>query len=461
MKKKTDKQDNLAGQRATVVGLGMEGVDLVRYLSARGADITVSDSRPAERLNAALNELAGMRMHLSLGEHDEAVFSAADCLYVSQGVPLDMHAISAAREKGVPVRSMMQLFLQECPGRVIGVTGSSGKSTVTALLGEILQTASLKKFVGGNIGVPLLAHLDEIDAATWVVLEMSHTQLQLVDRSPEIASVINVTPNHLDRFAWEDYIQLKRNVLRFQDATNIAVLNADNDISRGFAADTTAAVILTSLEGRAGDASVFLESERVVSNLDGSESELLSAADIHLPGRHNLEDVVMAAALAVAAGVSPQDIRAAVRSFHGIPHRLELVRRVNGVGYYNDSIATTPDRTVAGLRAFEQPIVLLAGGRHKNLPWDHLVDEIKARCHAVICFGEAGPEVVARLHRSGYEDVQLTDDLHEAVERAAAAARHGDIVLLSPACTSFDAYENFEQRGDHFRRLVMAIREAP
>ncbi|MEX2237517.1 MAG: UDP-N-acetylmuramoyl-L-alanine--D-glutamate ligase [Dehalococcoidia bacterium] len=456
---KRDKTNELAGQKATVFGLGMEGVDLVRYLTARGAEVTVRDTRDADRLTSSLNQLAGVRVHLALGTDAAAPVEDVDAIYLSQSVPLTLPAIATARAEGIPVRSMMQLFLAECRGTVVAVTGSSGKSTTTALLGEMFRESGRKMFVGGNIGVPLLSNLDQIEEDTWVVLEISHTQLLLTDRSPHIAAVTNVTPNHLDQFSWEQYVDLKRNMVRHQALDDIAVLNADNEVAASFAADTAGRKLYTSLDSRSDEA-VYLEGDAVLARWDGSDRQLFGLGDIHLPGRHNIENCLTAAGAAVTAGSDAEAIRKAVQGFHGIAHRLELVRRVNGVGYYNDSIATAPERTIAGMRSFpDHPLILLLGGRHKNLPWEPLVAEVLTRCRAVVCFGEAGREIAEAITGAGFDAIETFDGLGDAVEAAARLAQSGDIVLLSPACTSFDAYANFEERGEHFRRLVRAIRE--
>jgi UDP-N-acetylmuramoylalanine--D-glutamate ligase len=461
MTRNETEKSELAGQKVTVVGLGMEGVDLVRYLAARGAEVTVSDARPAGRLSSQLAQLAGLNVQLSLGANDPAAADHADAIYVSQGVPLTIPLVAEASERGTPVGSMMQLFLRECRGHVVGVTGSSGKSTTTALLGEMFKASGRKSLTGGNIGVPLLEKLDEIDEETWVVLEISHTQLALADRSPEIAAITNVTPNHLDRFSWDEYVDLKRNILRHQAAEDVAVLNGDNEVTRSFADSARGRVVMTTTETPGDGDWVYLDGEQVVARLGGARVELFARADIALRGHHNAENALVAAAAAAAAGIEPKAIKHSVQGFKGIPHRLELVRRINSVRYYNDSIATTPERTVAGLRAFDvEPIVVLLGGRHKHLPWEPLVREVKGRCKAAICFGEAAAEIEDALRAAGFMNVSAADDLHDAVDEATKRATSGDIVLLSPACTSFDAYENFEERGEHFRRLVGAIRES-
>jgi UDP-N-acetylmuramoylalanine--D-glutamate ligase len=457
LRERKKQTDDLEGKKVTVVGLGIEGIDLVRYLAGRGADVTVSDARPAEKLTRALNEVAGLKLHLSLGENSLEALEGADALYVSQGVPLDVPLVAEARSRGIGLHSMMEIFLRECRGVVLGITGSSGKSTVTALLDEIIRASGRKSFVGGNIGVPLLGQLPAIDTDTLVVLEISHTQMLLTDRSPHVAAVTNVTPNHLDRFSWEEYVALKRKIVAFQHQDDIAVLYADDEVAAAFASETPAGKIFTSMSGRVEADSVFLEGSTVVADVHGVRQELFATDDLRLPGRHNIANSLTAAAMALAIDAGTEAIRHGVRSFHGIPHRLELVRRVRGVGFYNDSIATTPERAVAGLRSFNEPVVLVAGGRHKQLPWSPLVDEVRVSCRAVVCFGEAGPEIADALKAGGFDRVRLASELHEAVGESARLARRGDVVLLSPACTSFDAYDNFEQRGDHFRRLVRAL----
>ena len=241
----THKQD-FRGKRVTVVGLGIEGVDLARYLVGKGALVTVSDSRPAERLTPRLRDLDGLPVNLSLGRNDPADTVAADCVFVSQGVPLDIPALADARNRGVPLDSMMRLFLDLCPGPVVGITGSSGKTTATSLVGAIFAAAGKEHVVGGNIGVGLLSLLDDIGPETWVVLEISHTQLELTAKSPHVACVLNVTPNHLDRYSWDSYVDLKRNILRYQTADDVAVLGYDNEVSRSLASDACGKVVFFS-----------------------------------------------------------------------------------------------------------------------------------------------------------------------------------------------------------------------
>ncbi len=448
------------------MGLGIEGVDLVRFLMAQGAAVTVSDVKTEDRLAPRLRQLEGLPVRLSLGANAVADVAGADVVFVSQGVPLSIPALAAAREKGIPLSSMTRLFLELCPGPVVGITGSSGKTTTVSLVGAMFEAAGRPHVVGGNIGVGLLSLLEEITAETWVVLEMSHTQLELTERSPHIACVLNVTPNHLDRYSWPDYVALKRNLIRYQGPGDWTVLSYDNAETRAMASEAAGDVAFFSGRGPVPGDGAFLRDGVIVLRRQGRETPVLPAADIPLRGDHNIENVAAATAVAALCCIEPDAIASAVRSFRPAPHRLELVERVDGVAYYNDSIATTPGRALAGLRSFAEPVVLLLGGREKHLPLAELATEACRRCRAAILFGEAGPLLEEALRAgSGAEGgcdvpIRRVETLAEAVRAAREEAQPGDVVLLSPACTSFDAYENFEERGDDFRRTVRRMKRS-
>lgn len=451
---------DFAGKSVTVVGLGIEGVDFVRFLAQRGANVTISDSKPPDKLSDRLADIKGLTVNLSLGRNDDAVVSTADAVFVSQSVPLGLPALEAARANGVPLYSMVGLFLELAPGPVAGITGSSGKTTTTALLAEMMRADERPVYVGGNIGVGLLEHVETIRPYTWSVLEISHTQLQLVDRSPYVAAVLNITPNHLDRFSWDDYKRLKANLIRYQSADDIAVLNADDPETRILTPNGRA--LWFTMNSALKGAGVLVRKGIATAQLGGFDEPLFALSSVRLRGRHNQENAVAAAAIALACGVSPDAIACAVETFRGVEHRLEHVADVDGAHYYNDSIATTPERTVAGLRSFEEPVVLLLGGRDKNLPLEELADEAAKRCRGIVLFGEAAGRLDDAIRGSatarGVPLVRV-ETLGEAVSAAHGLAQQGDVVLLSPACTSYDAYDNFEKRGEHFRALVTKMRE--
>ena len=466
---------NFRGRRVTVVGLGIEGIDLVRYLAAEGAAVTVSDARPAAALAERLAAIEGSGARALLGEQGEDSLLDAEFVFASQGVPAQIPALRAARRAGIPVSSMTALFLDRCPAPVAGITGSSGKSTTTALAGAMLDAAGLPHVVGGNIGIGLLGLLPRIDPATRVLVELSHTQLESVASSPALACVTNVTPNHLDRYAWPDYVALKRRVFAFQRPADTVILNRDDEVCSGFAGEAPGRVEHTSMAADLPADGVFLDGASpgaaagaaaaaaggvIVRRRGGDDRPVLPRAEIGLRGEHNVQNVLSAVAVASHLGAGESACAEAARRFAGIPHRLEEVGSARAVRYVNDSIATTPERAVAALRSYEEPLVLLLGGRDKKLPTGGLAAEAAGRCRAVVTFGEAAElfaRAVAPARAAGGPALEQAGGVADAVERAARLARPGDVVLLSPAGTSFDSYASFEERGRAFRDAVAAL----
>ena len=454
---------NLRGARVTVIGLGIEGIDLVRFAAAEGARVTVSDRRSNYELREAIAAIAGTDAELSLGANRPEDARNADVVLVSQGVPSDNPAVAAATEAGVPVSTMLGLFMERCPAPVTGITGSAGKTTTTALVASMLEDEGVPHVMGGTIGNGLLSLLPQIEPDTRVVVEMSHTQLDRVQVSPHVACVTNVTPNHLDRFSWGDYIGLKRRIVQFQRTEDTAVLNLDNEVARGFVNATPARIVGTSMrgtldgDGLSGDG-VKLDGETIVSVSDGTSTAVIDRRELALRGDHNVENFLSAVAVASQLGVSFESARTTAREFTGVPHRLEPVATIDGVTYINDSIATAPERTLAGLRSFSEPVVLLLGGRDKQLPVEEMARECASRCRGVVTFGESGPMYARAVREAGLGSVEEVETVEEAVRAAHRIARSGDVVLFSPAATSFDQYRNFEIRGAAFRAAVEALR---
>lgn len=484
--------------RALVVGLAREGTALARFLAERGVDVTVTDVKPPEALADNVAALAGLPVRLALGGHPPDLLDEADILFVSPGVPLEIPFLAEARRRGLPLSSEVRLFTRLCPAPIVGITGSSGKTTTTALTGKMLQASGRRTWVGGNIGQPLIGRVDEIAADDVVVMELSSFQLEffgnwepggLVDWegkdwekvlfdpagwSPPLAAVLNVTPNHLDRHpSMEAYIAAKAHILAHQRPGDVAVLNRDDPVTREMgkqqqAASSKQQVIWFSLEQKVEEGA-FLRGDELVLRMGRREAVICRRDELPLLGEHNVANVLAASALAAAAGASVEALRQAATSFTGVEHRLELVCERNGARWYNDSIATTPERTVAALRSFDAPLVLLAGGRDKHLPWGEMAALTWQRVRHLILFGEAadlidremnatrnpalsvveGTPPATRIHHAG--------SLERAVELAARLARPGDVVLLSPGGTSFDAYHDFAERGAHFRQLVNGL----
>ena len=447
---------DVAGARALVYSLGIEGRDLARWLLANGAAVTMADSRDAARLEAAGAQApdgVGRVVTGALPDPD-----GFDLLAVSQSIPRTHPGVARARDLGVPVISQLALALRLCRGPVTGVTGSSGKSTTTAMVGAMAAAAGVDHLVGGNLGGSLLDRIGGAGPETRVILEMSHTQLQYTDRSPAIAAVTNVTPNHLDQFRWPEYVDLKRNVLRFQGGDDLAILNADDETSRELRADVRGRLAEVSLAGApaGGGDGAWLEDGAIVARRGGETLAVAAAGDLRVRGRHNLANAVQAVAVARAMDLPADAIARALREFRGLPHRLRTVGRARGAVWIDDSIATTPERAAAALEAVDGPVVLLLGGREKNLPLERLRAAASERCRAVVCFGEAAADFAEALAGAA-ETVTRAGTLEAAVAAAAGLARAGDAVLLSPAGTSFDAYPRFEARGEAFAAAVAAL----
>lgn len=463
----TGERDFLVGKRVTVIGLGVEGVDVARYAATHGAaSVTVLDSKPPEALAERIDQLRGLPISYTLAPHSLEDATTSDIVFASQGVPATHPLIADAEARGVPVSSMTRAFMKLCPGPTIGITGSSGKTTTTSLVAHIFATEGRAYCVGGNIGTGLLGLLDGMNERTWAVMEISHTQLVRTDRSPHIAALLNVTPNHLDHFSWDEYVALKQKIVRYQTADDYVVLNLDDAISAAASKLTRARVSHFSREHDIPGDGAFVRDAAVFVRRDSIEEMALPVAEIPLRGAHNVDNVLAAAAIAAVARVATETIASAVRSFEAVPHRLELVGEVDGVRYVNDSIASTPERTLAGIRSFSEPLVLLLGGKDKDLPKDELAQEALRRCTAIVFFGADGPLFEAAVEANAssvpFEErptLARVTTLTDALREAQRMAEPGDVVLLSPAGTSFDAYDNFEQRGDEFRRLVRAIAE--
>jgi UDP-N-acetylmuramoylalanine--D-glutamate ligase len=422
-----------------------------------------------DELPANLPDLEKLGIQLRLGGHSLELLEGADLVCVSGGVPLTIPFIQAALQRGIPLSNDSQIFLEACPAQVIGITGSSGKTTTTALVGLMAQKYFEMKqnghraWVGGNIGNPLIEQVDQIDEDDLVVLELSSFQLELMTRSPQIAAILNITPNHLDRHgSMQAYIAAKSRILRFQHPGDVAILNRDDPGSWSLAENLKSDLISFGFQKPDSKQNgTYIYKDAIWLQLGRESLKMLPLEWIQLPGRHNMANVLAACAIATAASLALPAIQTAIEEFTGIPHRLEFIRNINGADWYNDSIATAPERTMAAIEAFEGPLVLLLGGRDKNLPWDDLSQLIHQRVRAVVLFGEAAGLIERALGavKKGetLQVISRCNTLEEAIHAAAKLAQPGDTVLLSPGCTSFDAFKDFEERGEYFRKLVNAL----
>jgi UDP-N-acetylmuramoylalanine--D-glutamate ligase len=460
---RSERLARLAGQTVGVVGLGREGLDLVQLLVRAGARVTVSDSASEASLRSALSGIPSQSVRLLAGEQRGSDLLECSEIFVSPGVPRSVPVVADAAAAGIPLSSATRLFLELCPGPILGITGSSGKTTTTTLTGEMLREAGRSVFVGGNMGTPTLAHLDHISADTWSVLELSSFQLEDVTQSPEIGAVLNITPNHLDRHAdMGEYIQAKGNLIRFQTDNATAILNADDGIVRRLphASRTAAFSLLGQVNGTWLDGTTLWVGGSFYPARSNREQQLpptvlLDQSEIPLRGLHNVANVLAASAAAICAGCDPAAIARAIRAFRPVTHRLEVVGTIAGATYVNDSIATSPERSIAGLNAYEEPIILIAGGRDKHLPMDDWARLIQQRARGVVLVGEAAPLIREALRRAGdHVPVLEAASFDDVVPLAQELAHPGDVVLLSPGCTSFDAFRDYEARGEAFRAAV-------
>ena len=454
------------GKSILVVGAARQGIAATRFLASQGSEVYLTDNRPKEQFSDLINEFKNKSVKFAFGEHPLSILDKVDYVCVSGGVPLESPLIKQARSIGIPLINDAQLFLDLVPAKVIGITGSAGKTTTTTLVGAIANsdsTSNKKVWVGGNIGNPLIEEIEKISSEDWIVMELSSFQLELMHSSPTISAVLNLTPNHLDRHKTMDaYTDAKANILKYQHETDWAILNREDPISYGLGSRTIGDISTFGWKKpENGIKGTFLENDTVMYS-DGINSfPLIPKSSIQLLGNHNILNVLAACSVACAAKFTKNAMQIGIMSIKGIPHRLELIREHNGIRWYNDSIATAPERVIAALNTISGPIVLLLGGRDKDLPWIELAKLLRQRKPKVILFGEAGPMINQILNK--YEKKQptypstLVDDLKKAIFEASRIAAKNDTVLLSPGGTSYDAFLDFEERGNLYRKLVEAI----
>ena len=448
------------GKRIVIVGLARQGKALARYLTGQGASVVVTDQRSADELAAARQELADLSVEYALGGHPGTLLDGADGLCLSGGVPADLPLAETARQRGLPVTNDAQIFLEASPAVSVGITGSAGKSTTTALVGAMGQAAGRTTWIGGNLGRPLLLDLGQMQVNDLAVLELSSFQLELMTASPQVAAVLNVTPNHLDRHGtMEAYLAIKGRILDFQPEASAAVLGQEDTAVWGLRDRVRGRLLSFGWTEPSAGQGAYLRGGELWLLSEGGVEPIIAVEDVSLIGDHNLLNTLAACAIGLALDLPAEAMRQAIARFNGLPHRLELVRQVRHASWIDDSIATTPDRVIAGMRSFKQPLVLLAGGRDKGLSWGAMAQEAASRAHHVIAFGEAANTIAEAIQLVGETAPPVTAvaDLEAAVETAAEVVRPGDVVLLSPGGTSFDAFADFEARGDRFRQLVEAL----
>ncbi|MBQ9109664.1 MAG: UDP-N-acetylmuramoyl-L-alanine--D-glutamate ligase [Oscillospiraceae bacterium] len=452
----------LKGKNISVIGVGVSNNDLIRRFARDGANGTLRDGRGRDQLGELCAELETLGVTLQLGEGYLDGLNDADMVVRAPGVYFNKPELVEARRAGVPVTSEMELFLELCPCPVYAVTGSDGKTTTTSIIAEMLKAAGFTVHLGGNIGRALLPIVEQVQPGDRAVVELSSFQLMSITAAPQVSVITNITPNHLNvHGTMEEYTGAKEHVFLHQNAFSRTVLSADNEVTNGLCPKVRGSLSQFSRR-KAVERGAWADAEGVLYYNDGKQTlRLMTKEDIKIPGWHNVENY-LAAISAVWGEVSPETMLEVARSFGGVEHRIEFVREVEGVRWYNDSIATSPTRTIAGLQCFPNKIIIIAGGYDKKIPFEPLAPEIVKHVKELILTGPTAQKIRAAVVADpGYDPAELkivdAADLADAVAKASADAVAGDVVSRSPACASFDAYPNFEVRGRHFKELVNAL----
>jgi UDP-N-acetylmuramoylalanine--D-glutamate ligase len=454
-------EGSYSGQKILVVGAARSGTAAAEFLLSRGAHVVLTDTRNEGLLAASLAPLRAAartagELTLELGGHKAGSFRDSSLVVVSPGVPLAHPLFEESRKAGIPVIAEIELAWRHIKGKILGITGSNGKTTTTSLVAELLRTAGLRGFAAGNIGTPLIAYASTSGPEDIYVVELSSFQLESIrDFRPYVAALLNLTPDHMDRYrGFEDYIDAKQRIFMNQSADDFAVLNADDPRTAALGSRVRSTPVWFSRLGQVRRGT-FIEKGRIIYRDDSGDTELLSAGDIRLKGSHNLENVLAACAIARLAGAAHPGMARGIRDFSGVEHRLEFVAELDGVQYFNDSKATNVDAAIKSLEAFAGNIVLIAGGRDKGGDFLPLRALVSQRVKHLILIGEAAGKMRSAL--SGAVTTSTAASLPQAVERAREQSRPGDIVLLAPACASFDMFDDYEHRGRVFKEAVLSL----
>ena len=452
---------SLRGKRVAVLGIGVSNTPLIKMLLRADVEVTACDKRQREDFGGQAEELESLGAELRLGP-DYLDGLDHDVIFRTPGLRPDVPQLLAARERGSTITSEMEVFFQVCPCKTIAVTGSDGKTTTTTIIAELLKAAGQSVYVGGNIGKPLLPDVDGMVPEDVAVLELSSFQLMTMEQSPHIAVMTNLSPNHLDIHKdMQEYIDAKRNILLYQKPGGKAVLGYENEVTRAMAADVKGSCRWFTRKSVVENGGFLRADGMLCMAENGRVTPIVRREDVALRGEHNLENL-LAAFTAVWGMAEVSTMAAVAKSFAGVEHRIEPVRTLNGVQWFNDSIATSPTRAIAGLNAFDQKMIILAGGYDKKIPFEPLAPVMVEKVKLLILTGVTAPKIEAAVRAcpgfaaSGME-IRHAKDLAEAVAIAHREAKAGDVVSLSPACASFDSYPNFEERGKHFKALVHAL----
>ncbi|HHT63510.1 MAG TPA: UDP-N-acetylmuramoyl-L-alanine--D-glutamate ligase [Clostridia bacterium] len=449
---------NVKDKRILVIGAARSGCAVARFLWEKGANVTLTDGKRADQLGEALKQLQDCSMDFFLGEEPVIYPGSFHYAVISPGVPLDVPLVEKLRRAKIPLTGEMELAYQYAKSSLVAITGTNGKTTTTSLLGEIFSNAGMPVLVGGNIGIPLVSTVESIPENGVIVAEVSSFQLETIESfRPKAAIILNITPDHLDRHkTMKGYTEAKARIFENQRPSDFCILNHDDPRVRKLAGRSPGKTVFFSQKTQL-PRGVFLKNGIITVKMDDDSFNVIGTNDIYIKGKHNLENALAATTAAFCMGVSPEVIGRTLKSFPGVAHRLEFVREVGGVSYINDSKGTNPDSTIKALEAFDQPIILIAGGKNKGSDFTKLAKLIKKKVRSLILVGEAGPVIGKAVAEQGFTEFMAAKDFSETVSLAQRLARPGDVVLLSPACASWDMFNNYEERGDLFKKLVNEI----
>ena len=452
---------DLEGRKSLVLGAGKSGVSSAKFLAARGAIVALHDKKPLENWTEQARSLKSQNIGLIDGNIPSWLLDQIELVVISPGVPTNTVPARYVDRKDGEVIGEVELAFRFLKGRIVGITGSNGKTTTTTLIGELLKDAGIETQVGGNIGTPLLDLVETSTENGWTVAELSSFQLETIkDFRPNIGICLNVTPNHLDRYDFfSDYAAAKHRLFMNQTSEDAAILNADDEITASWARGLKANIVLFSVE-RELEEGLFLRGRDLVCRANGKEKVLINRDDIFLRGLHNVENVLASLAAGLGCGASPDSMRETIRNFKGVEHRMEFVTEIEGVKFYNDSKATSVDATLKALEALsedEGKTVLILGGRGKNAPYEPLADLVEKSVRALVLIGEDAANIENQLKNSA--EIVRADSMNDAVAKGFAAAQTGDAVLLAPACASFDMFKSFEERGKIFKDAILQLNQ--
>lgn len=450
---------DLQGKKVLIIGMARSGMASATFLHQKGAQVTITDLKTRQAAGSVADQLEAQGIGLHLGGYPQLSPGSYDMVVPSPGVPMETPPVLQALELGIPVIGEMELAYQFAHSPIVAITGTNGKTTTTTLVGELFRNAGITTLVGGNIGLPLVTEVEKYGPKAVIVAEVSSFQLETIQNfRPRVAMILNLTPDHLDRHkTMEGYGGAKARIFENQQPSDFTVLNYDDPAVRAMADRCSGQVIFFSRQHKL-DAGVYVQDGQVVINHQGKLVAVLDTKDIGIIGAHNLENALAATAAAFVMGIGVEVIAQTLQTFSGVAHRLEFVRELAGVRYINDSKGTNPDATIKALEAFTQPVVLIAGGKNKGSDFDDLAVLIKERVKVLVLVGEAAEVIEAAVLRQNFADIKHADSFVQGITLAAESAADGDVVLLSPACASWDMFNNFEERGDLFKQVVNNLR---